>query len=371
MMDGEAPTTMAEADAALVAPETPEAAPAAEPTGQPTEGQARDEQGRFTQAPKAAPDPSPEEPAPAPETPAEPTASAEPAAEAPADYPAFSYRADGQEFPVPGSAVGEDGVFIPKDQLPEVQQLLSAGKAAMGSVRQRLNEAAQREQAAILRAEAAEVQGQHILAHFEQLIEQSQHVQDWAQSPAALWLQQAAINWPVLKAEAKAAGIEKQREADRQALERYQQQEQQARLRPIMEQTLEQGVQHFGRQAGLGETALRDVIQALKDPRWEAVVFPAAPYDDPAQGIKQGDRVIDYGVVQEWVRRAVTWGAGRQTPAATPKPAAKPVTPAAVPPTVATKGKAPKSGPAIPAFKTKEEADAWFERGGYMDLDLD
>ena len=115
MSDETTPQTMAEADAALVGglPEAPAPEPVAEPTVTPDAdaGQPRDEKGRFTASPKAepeAPAPVAEEPAAAPEQPVEPAASEpEPPAE---DYPAFSYRADGQDFHFPGSAVGEDEV---------------------------------------------------------------------------------------------------------------------------------------------------------------------------------------------------------------------------------------------------------------------
>src|SRR5689334_7170952 len=127
-MPEELPATMAEADAALTTSD-PETAPtdvAEEPAAEP-EGQARDEQGRFTaETPKDEPEASAEEQA-SPETPVEPTEAAtdEEAVEEPDDP--VVYRADNQEFAIPGSAVGEDGWFIPTASIPEVQQLLAAG----------------------------------------------------------------------------------------------------------------------------------------------------------------------------------------------------------------------------------------------------
>jgi len=53
-------------------------------------------------------------------------------------YPEFSYRADGQDVSIPGSRLGEDGMFVPTHQLPEVQRLLALGKhhlSGQGNVR--------------------------------------------------------------------------------------------------------------------------------------------------------------------------------------------------------------------------------------------
>lgn len=362
-----APTTMEAADDLLTNPpevESPEVETptvAEEPAAQPDE-RPRDELGRFTEkAPKAEAEAATADPPPAPETPVEPQA--EP--EAPADEPQYdpiAYRADGQEITIPGSAVGEDGAFIPATELPNVLQLLSAGKAAMGSVRQRLGEAAQREQAAISRAESAEAQTQHLLSHFEQLIESGQFGQ---------WMEAVHQNWPILKAEAKAKAIEKQTEADRQALQRYREQEEQSRLKPLMDQALEAAVQSFG--AKLDEAGRKEVANILREPRYEHLVFVRAPYDDPSQGIKKGDLVIDYGVVQAEIARVQNWQARYQPKTPTKPPVAtKPVEAPKnkVPPTVGAKGtRPPKQGSPIPQFKTAKEADEWLIRGGYNDLE--
>ena len=357
-----APGTMVEADAALTSP----AEPTAEPVGEPA-GQARDEQGRFTSPPTPEPEASPpEEPAEAEPT-GEPAPTEEPApaveeSESSAEeYAEFGYRADNQDFTIPGSAVGDDGVFIPADHVPELQNLLSAGKAAFGSVRQRLSESASREQSALKRAEAAEAQSQHVLSYIESLIEQGR-IGDW--------LQQVQTNWPVLKAEAKAKGLELQAQAERDELAKYREQERTAQLRPVMDQTLEQSVLRFGTTAGLDERGMAEVYRMLREPRYESLVFVKAPYDDPAGGIRKGDLVIDYGVVEGAVRLAAS-GRVQQTKVQQAQ-AQNRLVPKKIPPTVGGKGaKAPKPGPVVPKFASREEADQWFANGGFNELDFD
>lgn len=362
------PGSALEADDALTSPipESPESpAPAAEPAA---DAQPRDEQGRFTSpATPAEPaaEPSAPEPAAPPsgepaEVPPEPPPG-EPEVVEP-DVPA-SYRADGQEQEIPGSAVGDDGVFIPTEQWQrEVVPLLAAGRQAQGSFRQRLSEASQREQSAVKRAEAAESQMQHILGQFETMVEKG---------TIGPWLEQVAQNWPILKAEAKARGLELQQQAERQELEQFREQQRMAQLRPVMDQTLEQNVLRYGLQAGLDEAGMTEVYSILHSPRMESVVFVKAPYDDPAAGIRQGELVIDYGVIENAVRLAASGRKQQQVITKAVQANQAQEKRSAPPPTVGGKGsKVPRPGPAIPKFATAKEADAWLERGGYNELEL-
>jgi hypothetical protein len=367
MIDGE-PGTLEEADAALTAgmPEPEEVSePAAEPAAEP--GQPRDEQGRFTEAPTAEPEASQEEPA-APEPPGEPTESVEgepPDAEE-GPYESFSYRADGQEIEIPGSEVGDEGIFIPADQIPDVQNLLSAGKAFFGSARQRFSEAAAREQQAVQRAEAAEAQSSHVLAHFENLIEKSQHantIEELLQTPLGQWFMSVKQGWPILKAEAASKALEMKGQQAQQELQRYRQQEQDARLKPLMEQTLRQEIWSRGQQLGLDERTMQAVHQRLQ--RFDqAYLYPKAPEDYPADGIRKGDTVINRTVIQEALelaalnRPAVQQQQQQQDKIKQAKAANAKLqpTPSRIPPTVGGKGKAPTAG-GVPVFKSAKEAD--------------
>lgn len=355
------PATLDAADIALttVTPDVPESptAPAAEPAAEPS-GLPRDAQGRFT-SPEPTPEPAPAEVAPtepAPESPAAPPGEPPAPAEEPAEP--FTYRADGQEFAIPGSLVGEDGVFIPTPQMPDLERLLASGRAASGSLQTRLTEATVSTQRATKRAEAAEQQLQHVLGHFETLIEKGQLQQ---------WLDGVQQNWPILKAEAKARGLELQQQAERQELEQFREQQRVQQLRPVMDQTLESAVVRYGQPVGLDEAQMAEVYRLLHEPRYESLVFVKAPYDDPANGIRQGELVIDYSVVEGAIRLAA---AGRKQQQAIAKAVAQnqAVTqPKPVPPTVGGKGtKQPRQGPALPKITSAQEADAFLLEG---DLD--
>ena len=346
-----------EEDAALPveAPDAPAAVEAApEQSGQP-----RDEKGRFASAPPEEPETPEGAVAPPPET-AEPTEQIPPVEEEP-DEP-FTYRADGQDWEIPGSAVGEDGVFIPILAARELQQLLSEGRAARGSVRQRLSESSVREQSAMRRAEAAEANVKHVLGHFEQLVESGR---------LGEWLTNIAQNWPILKAEAKANALQIAQAAEREELERFRASERQNALRPIMEQTLERYVGQFGQEYGLDDDQMAALYDRMNSEEYRSVVWVSAPGDDPMAGFRKGDTVINWGPIRD---AAALMSVGRRPQTAIQKAMNEnkaQQTTKAVPPTVGGKGvKAPRPGPKMPSFATAKEADDWFNKGGYNDLEI-
>jgi hypothetical protein len=351
--------TMVDADLALTEGAAEPEAAAEEATKSPEQG--RDEQGRFTAAEQAAAQAS-EAGEPAPES-GEPQPTEAEVAEPEPDEP-FVYRADGQEITVPGSDTGEDGVFFPTAVVPEIQQLLAAGRFWLGTGQGRMAQAAQQVQAARQEVEASKQESQHVLAHLEGLIEQSQAALDsgdWnqiAQSPLANWLFGVSRNWPVLKAQAQAKAIEMQNAAERQQLEAYRAQERLAAMRPFMQQSLHTAVERFGTDAGLAPEIRAQVEKQLDNPAWQSQVFIAAPYDDPGGQFRRGEAVINYGLVRQAVDMA---GLGRMPsgepvkpkPATTPSkaPATKP------PPTVGKGGRAPAPRTAWDHIKSREEAD--------------
>lgn len=369
MGTGVEPTTIAEVDAQLDAAfvaaesdsppvETPEApASPSEP--------ARDAKGRFAETPLE----TPEAPvAGAPESPEPPAPSEAPAEEV---YESFAYEADGQPFEVKGSQVGDDGVFFPTDSLPELKHLLAQGRALTGSFREIRSRDAQAVQAAESRAQAAEAAKDHILGHFQQLVQQSQG-QDPMQGPLAQWLLGVHQNWPILQANAKAEGLRLQFENDRKALDTYRQQEQQARMEPMIRQGLQQYISGYAQQYALSPQLAQELQAIITDPELKSVVLVKAPYDDLANGIRQGDLAVNRRVIEAHAQRLANLSKQFGTPqvAAAPvaKPAPKPVQ--APPPTVGGKGaRVPKEGKGIPVFKTQRELDAWFEAGGYNDID--
>lgn len=324
-----------EAPAAPVEPPASPPAPAAPPAVAPP-------------PPSGRPDDTPPAIAPAPQEPAKaPEAAAPPSAEP--EFPEFSVRADGQVLSIPGSAVGEDGIFIPKSALPQVEQLLAYGQVHQGSFRQRLSESAQREQQAMARADAAEREKAAVLDRFEAMVEA--HLQ--GRSDLQDWLNGVAQNWPVMRAESRVKALEARNQYETQRLQQYEAQQQETQLRPIMEQRLEQALVALGERHGVETDALAQLYQRyLQTPGMLETVFPRATQDDPVSGVKAGQR---YDVQLALLEREVQWLGGLvkgRTPVAQ-KPPAKP------PPTVAAgRGPAPTAVQKVPAVKSPEEADA-------------
>lgn len=368
--------SMAEADLALTTASPAETAEA--PAGDSKPEPKRDEQGRFTAAEQAAAQASPEAGTPAPASgEPQPTAEvAEVAPEAPETPEPFRYRADGQEYDIPGSDTGEDGAFIPTPALPEVQQLLAAGRFWLGNGQQRLSQAAQQVQASRQEVAAAKEQSQHVLGQLEGMIEQSQAALesgDWTQitqSPIGQWLLNVGRSWPVLKAQAEARATEMRNVAEREQLKQYQERERLAAMRPMMQQTLHQAVARFGGQQGLAPGVQAELERRLQAPEFERQIFVPAPYDDPINGIRQGETVINYGVVQN----AVALTALGRSPSGAPSPvpavvavAPKPVVHA--PPTVGKGGRAPAAKSALTEVKSRQQADDFLLTGDLSEFE--
>lgn len=124
---------------------------------------------------------------------------AEPAVEAPVLE--LGFRADGKAVTIPGSRLTDEGAFIPKEYLPEVQKLLSHGVVYQGSFRQRL-EAANAKVAEVESRVNREVEeSKAFLTFFADLLERGPvAVQDW--------LDDFEKNKPQLIADAKVAYAE-------------------------------------------------------------------------------------------------------------------------------------------------------------------
>lgn len=359
---GEAPAPAQPAPAAPAAPAPEPAAPV--PSGQP-----RDEQGRFASpTPPAEPTPVPAEPAPAAPTTPPTTPPAEPPVPetpAPAEtYPEATYRADQQDFTIPGSQVGSNGVFIPTPAWTDVQRLLAFGQVHQGSFQRKLSESAQEVQRATRRAEAAEASK---AAVFDKLVKMAED------NTLEDWMADFKLNLPVLLAKAEAEGARlqiKQFEEERQAETKRQQE---AALGPQMETALERTILHYGTTAGLSVDRMRALYQRLNTPHFRKVLFSQADADDPVLGIRQGDWTIDYGVIEQEVAWAGPGSSGTapadKVAAAAAQNAKTTGQPVATPPTVGAKaGPAPKPAPPPKKFGSAEEADAFIWGEGFSEL---
>ena len=332
------------------ASETP--APASEQAPPaPSEGaQPRDDAGRFT-----SPAPQEEQPAakaadaPPPETPGEPQPEAEPAADE--QYEPLRFRADGQDVEIPGSAVGEDGAYIPKDALPLVTRLLTQGKTHEGSFRQRLSEAARDREAAQKQVEAAQAQAQAILHSLDQVFTGDE-------AAVLAFINNYRTEWPVLKAQSEAAATKVQADAYRQQLDSVTQERQQAALRPVMQDALQGYTVQIGRELGLADDDIRALVEELGAPELEAVLFVRAP-EGNADGFQPGELAVNLNLIRQraqTLQRVV--GRYRQPTATGAKaPAPKPK----VPPAVSAKGGQAPAAPKkkLPEFKDAKEANEY------------
>ena len=342
------------------------------PAAKPPAAQPRDTQGRFTEQPAAeepapleesAPAPVPDEPAAEAEgQPAADDAEAEPEAET---YPEISYRADGQEISIPGSAVGEEGDFIPATHRAEVRDLLALGRSAReGTIRQRLREGG--EEAARLRTQidSALQARDHIFATIEEMVEKGTFEE---------WLQDVQANWRVLKAEAIAKGKDLELAEERKQRETFEQTRERERREPQIKTALEKVVVHYGQAAKLTDAAMRQVFDRLNTPRFRDLVVVQAKEDDPRTGVKKGEWLLDYGVVQDEIEWFLKSGGGTVQHAAdrvqqlAADNARRTGQPTKAPPVAPAKGAPPAGKVKIPDYKSAQEADEdIFDKGGYV-----
>ena len=334
------------------ASETP--APASEQTPPaPSEGaQPRDAEGRFT-----SPAPQEETPAaetaaeaPPPETPGEPQPEAKPAAvEEHGDV--YGFRADGQDIEIPGSEVGDDGIFIPNDALPYVTRLLTQGKTHEGSFRQRLSEAARDREAAQKQVEAAQAQAQAIIQSLDEVFTGDE-------AAVLEFINNYRTEWPVLKAKSEAAGAKVQADAYRQQLDSVTQERQQAALRPVMQDALGGYTVQIGRELGLADDDIRALYEDLSAPELEAVLFVRAP-EGNLDGFQAGELAVNLNLIRQRAQtlQRVVARYGQPTATGAKAPAPKPK----VPPAVSAKGGQAPAAPKkkLPVFKDAKEANEY------------
>lgn len=367
--DGEVPETLELADAALteVQPDddVAEPAPAEEPAA---EGQPRDADGRFASPAEAAEAADPEVPAdalPPRDEPTEAAVDGETASDE--DFPEATFEVDGQEVSLSGTAVGEDGVFVsPETWAQDIAPQLAAARQLSGSYRARMSEAAQQVQQAQAESQAAKSESQHVLSHFETLIERSQaalvsgNLETMLQSPLGQWLLAVGQNWPILKAEARVKAIETSSQQATKRLEEYTQRDREAQLQPLIEQSLRASVAQHAQAMGVDEQTMQAVFRELNAPEMREIVTTKAPFDDPNLQFKRGELVLNHGVVAKALQLASINRVERAqqekiAQAQRQNQALQPVR-RKVPPTVGAKGRSP-GGPAVPQPKSAKEAD--------------
>lgn len=270
-------------------------------------------------------------------------------------YPPLAYRAGGEEFEIPGSAVGEDGAFIPREVLGEVSRLISQGVYHERHWQQELRN---REAQATERVRAAEQKA----AEAEAILSSLDRLRQAGPEKMAEWLDGLERNWPLLMAEAKNQLLERQLQESSAAEQERQQIARGEELAPQIEDTLVATVEQLvgmPQYQGLdGEQFLRRLVQTRLDQ-----IFTEAEYDDPSRGIRAGDVLVDYDVITSEADHEM--GLLRQAAAAAKRNAAV-LAPSGTPPTVGAGGTpAPSAERERPKFKSREEMEHWLESGAW------
>jgi hypothetical protein len=333
-------------------------------TGDDDVSQPRDEQGRFVakddeeEAPPEDAEPAAaEEPPAEPEAvPAQPPEDAVPAQPEEESYPALSVRSYGQDHEIPGSMVGEDGVFIPTNSVPHVQRLLSQGLGA----RERESQLRAQIDAARNESEAEQAEAHKILEEFAALREQFKVDPDGV----VAWFEDMDRNWATLQAQARAEFLEKQLEAAKTAPPPSPGEDPSLVLDQTLRDAVAEMVTYEEYQGIDGEEMIE---RFLTVPGLLEGTFRTATEDMPDIGVSKGEAYFDPTTLfAEFDYRksltpaasgpsaAETKAAEQNRKAVTESVDAPPVTPAAG-------GDAPSTEKEIPKFKTKAEADKWLD----------
>ena len=316
------PATMEAADAALVGGEvTPESAPEA-PAAEPA---------------AAAP---PAESAPSPEPAVEPVA--EEAATDLSGYPPFTYTANGREYAIEGSAVGEDGILIPTAQVPHLTRVLAEAHQNRDFGRElgRVKADALRE-------------GQALKDEFFGKLRQLKEIATDPEKLAA-WSEDIERNWALLEAQAKLdianrekTELQQQRQtAEREAAHRE--------LVPKCHQVLTDQVSTFMADKAVSGLFTAEDAAALKG-RLETFFSQIFTEDEG------GEVMVDLDLIRrelvheaEWRRRVQSAASERQRVAAA-NAATK--TPSPAPPTVGARTTTTPTAPAPKTYQTARDAD--------------
>ena len=307
--------------------------------------------------PDAAPAKAPAEGEPAKAVPTEPSVSE--AELSPDDYTgfdSFSYRAEGSQETFPGAYADADGrVLFTKQSVPVLKQALASAHALPRIQREltaRISSEAQSRK-------AAEATRDALLTRMMEFGQNPQAAQEF--------LQNLAVNIPVLVAEAKAKGLEAEREADRQRLSEYEAEKTDREQRPVLEGMIDEALDTWL----VGDYAVDDGTRgALRDRFLKHVdrIFPKGENGQrqDARGSVMRDDLL-------WFFSGRPKSNGKAEPTRNPdgtfaKPTdkklelaklenAKRTEPVKAPPTVAAGKATTVTGGKSPIYKTTREAD--------------
>lgn len=290
----------------------------------------------------------------------------------------WEIRADGQDFEIPGTRLGTNGVWIDKESVPLVQQLLAEGVANRGSARQL------REQ-----LESENVQLRSRLTNDPDIIKAKSFNQQimrlLASGPEAVqaWLEDFTNNRQALVAQAEQAILRQQVQERDQQLSQLREQQEADQLQPVMDDALSNTVSELAARPEFAGVDADLILQRLYSPQGLDAVFlevdprerPRGPNEDEFYLGTSSDGklyLMNWGViVQEFQYQASIRGAGAPaSPAAAAAINASAL--AGAPPQGPTTGAPPPgnlpagSGEQMPEFpKTpegKRQMQQWFDR---------
>lgn len=250
----------------VMSPEAPDETPVDETVQVDETDQPRDEAGQYATGEDQPPEEgSAEELAPseAPEAPVTDAEESVPAGEelpeAKDAYQPFDYTADGRSYPIDGALVGEDGVFIPTEQVPHAQQLMAAGRHHMTHWESDRAASQRQVDEALTLVESYKAQAEVIVRQYGELM----GLDDEALLAQA---EKFRAEWPATQAKSAAAFTEAQGRADKQRLQVLEQADEERRIAPLLVQGLERDLTALGedpRFEALSQEDLRDVFAQL------------------------------------------------------------------------------------------------------------
>jgi hypothetical protein len=339
------------------APEAEEADPSPEDTP-PTEDEAqpRNPDGTFAEKPESEAQPE----APEDEATEDETVPGEEETPAEVEPEPFSFKADGTEFEVPGSAVSEEGLFVPPDQVELVTQLMRYGKTYQGSFRDQLAASKNEVKSANVERDAAQAARTVLL----------EKLAAFAENPDAFaaFMDDFSRELPMLLASAQTAEAEAKGKADRERVAELEREADYLKMEPRLEDRLEEAIRYYGGIHGVDLEGQRTLWTRLRAKNTFDRIFTRNDSGEWDQELGIVEDEVRYLAAAVGSRKAVEpkrkeakdaqkaiaalKGKGRKPPPTAP----------------AKKGPAPKAASKAPKFEGEDataQADAWFDGGKY------
>jgi hypothetical protein len=264
----------------------------------------------------------------------------------------LSFRVAGEAFTFPGSRQGSDGVFFPNEVLPQLAHTLSQGVYHERAWQEELATREAQWSARLQDAEHRAAMGDATLAAMDRLRQAGPEAM-------AKWLDDLERQWPLLMANAEKQVLEQELVTARTAQAEIREEQEARQLYPKLEDILWGQVEAIcAVPEAKGLDAQKFYSRLVTD--FLDQIFYEADRDDPSQGIKQGELLVNYDVITRQAEYEV--GLLRAAAAAAKKNAGVLATPAGKP-TVTASGHASAEGErkAVPKFKTQQDYFDWLD----------